>query len=285
MSRFKVLRANPRRTLAAMATLLIAVGVTAASGATFTAQSANPSNTFSSGTLTMTNTKNGAAILTASNMKPGGPTAVRRGRHQEHRHRSPARITLGKTALTDSDTANPMAGKLNLVVTDCGADLICAHRHRRRHQRLHRHPRRHGTRHLARAPAPPARSTATSSPSRSTRRPTTPTRARPPRDVHLGRLLGVLDGSSTNRLICHARPSCRPRSRCAARHGGLAAWGSAYRSQPPRLGAVRHRQRLHDRHVRPRVARARRGGPDHVAARRRRDHLQAAAGRRAPRAS
>ena len=49
MSRFKVLRANPRRTLAALATLLIAVGVTAASGANFTAQSANPSNTFSVG--------------------------------------------------------------------------------------------------------------------------------------------------------------------------------------------------------------------------------------------
>ena len=53
MSRFKVLRANPRRTLAAMATLLIAVGVTAASGANFNAQSANPGNTFTAGTMTM----------------------------------------------------------------------------------------------------------------------------------------------------------------------------------------------------------------------------------------
>ena len=52
MSRIKVLRANPRRTLAALATLLIAVGITAASGATFSAQSANPGNTFSSGTMT-----------------------------------------------------------------------------------------------------------------------------------------------------------------------------------------------------------------------------------------
>ena len=51
MSRFKVLRANPRRTLAALATLLIAVGVTAASGANFNATSANPSNTFSAGTM------------------------------------------------------------------------------------------------------------------------------------------------------------------------------------------------------------------------------------------
>ena len=42
MSRFKVLRANPRRTLAALATLLIAVGVTAASGASFTAHVGEP---------------------------------------------------------------------------------------------------------------------------------------------------------------------------------------------------------------------------------------------------
>ena len=71
MSRTKVLRANPRRALAALATVLVAVGVTVASGASFTAQTANPSNTFTAGTLTMTNSKAGAAILTASNMKPG----------------------------------------------------------------------------------------------------------------------------------------------------------------------------------------------------------------------
>ena len=55
MSRFKVLRANPRRTLAALATLLVAVGVTAASGANFSATSANTSNTFSAGTMSMNN--------------------------------------------------------------------------------------------------------------------------------------------------------------------------------------------------------------------------------------
>ena len=52
MSRRKALRANPRRLLAALATILVAVGVTVASGASFTAQTANAGNTFTAGTLT-----------------------------------------------------------------------------------------------------------------------------------------------------------------------------------------------------------------------------------------
>ena len=124
MSRFKVLRANPRRTLAAMATLLIAVGVTAASGATFTAQTANPSNTFTAGTLSMSNSKNNAAILTASNMKPGD-TATGSVDITNTGSVSGA-FTLSKTALTNSDGSNPMANKLNLVVTDCGTDFDCS---------------------------------------------------------------------------------------------------------------------------------------------------------------
>ena len=44
MSRLSVLVSRPRRTLAALATVLVAVGITAASGADFTATSANPDN-------------------------------------------------------------------------------------------------------------------------------------------------------------------------------------------------------------------------------------------------
>src|SRR5215210_2410027 len=73
MSRFKLLAANPRRALAALATVLVAVGLTAASGANFNAQSANPNNTFTAGTLSMFNSKENAAILTATNMRPGDP--------------------------------------------------------------------------------------------------------------------------------------------------------------------------------------------------------------------
>lgn len=71
MSRISILIERPKRTLAALATALVAVGLAVGSGADFGSSSANPSNTFSSGTLKHTNSKDDSAILTASNMKPG----------------------------------------------------------------------------------------------------------------------------------------------------------------------------------------------------------------------
>ena len=41
------------------------------SGADFNATSANPANTFASGTLTIGNSKQGVAVLSASNLRPG----------------------------------------------------------------------------------------------------------------------------------------------------------------------------------------------------------------------
>jgi spore coat-associated protein N len=124
MSRFKVLRANPRRALAAMATLLIAVGVTAASGATFTASSVNASNTFTAGNLSMSNTKAGAAIFSASLMKPGDTTSG------EVDIKNTGNVTgafkLSKTALTNNDATYKMSDKLNVVISDCGTDSDCS---------------------------------------------------------------------------------------------------------------------------------------------------------------
>jgi hypothetical protein len=124
MSRSKALRANPRKVLAALATMLVAVGVTVASGATFTAQTANPTNTFTAGTLNMTNSNAGAAILTASNMKPGDP-ATKGTVVIKNTGSVQGAFTLTRSALTNSDTTNPMAAKLNTIVTDCGTDQDC----------------------------------------------------------------------------------------------------------------------------------------------------------------
>jgi spore coat-associated protein N len=124
MSRTKVLRANPRRLLAALATILVAVGITAASGATFTAQTANPSNTFTAGTLSMSNSNLGAAILTASNMKPGDP-ATKGTVVIKNTGSVSGAFSLTRSALSNSDTTTPMAAKLNLVITDCGTDQDC----------------------------------------------------------------------------------------------------------------------------------------------------------------
>jgi hypothetical protein len=125
MSRFKVLKANPRRTLAALATVLVAVGITGASGASFSATSANPSNTFSAGTMSILNNKEGVAILTASNMKPADPASKGEVLIQNTGSLSGV-FTLTRGAIADSDGANPMSAKLNVVVSDCGVDLDCA---------------------------------------------------------------------------------------------------------------------------------------------------------------
>src|SRR4051794_16868875 len=61
---------NRKRTLATLALGLIAVATAVGSGADFSTRTANPSNTFSAGSLSMENSKDGTAILNATNMKP-----------------------------------------------------------------------------------------------------------------------------------------------------------------------------------------------------------------------
>jgi spore coat-associated protein N len=118
MSRLALLVKRPRRTLGALATVLAAAGLTVASGADFTAQSANPSNTFSTGTLTMSNSADNAAILTASNLRPGdssnGTVDI------ANTGSLSGAFTLARGTVTDSDTTNPLSSKLNVVVDDCG---------------------------------------------------------------------------------------------------------------------------------------------------------------------
>src|SRR3954452_1639901 len=76
MPRLHALVDRPKRTLAALATVLVAVGITAASGANFNATSANPGTSFATGTLTIANTKDNAALFTATDMRPGDPARV-----------------------------------------------------------------------------------------------------------------------------------------------------------------------------------------------------------------
>jgi hypothetical protein len=119
MSRLQVLAAQPRLALGALVTLLLAAGAVVGSGADFTASSANPSNTFAAGTLTIVNEKEGVAILSASNMRPADPAQVGTVDIQNSGSLSGA-FTVVRGTLTNSDVANPLAAKLNVVVTDCG---------------------------------------------------------------------------------------------------------------------------------------------------------------------
>jgi hypothetical protein len=105
-----------------MSVVLAAVGVAAGSGASFSASSSNPSNTFTSGTLSMSNNKSGAAVLTVSNMKPGdtqsGTVDIENtGSLSGTFSMTASNITNGGNA---SPSTYPMAGKLNLTIADCG---------------------------------------------------------------------------------------------------------------------------------------------------------------------
>jgi spore coat-associated protein N len=106
-----------RRILLALVTLLAALAVAIASGATFNASSANPGNGYASGTLTMDNSKADQAIFNASNLK-AGDTAV-----------GTVTITNSGTldaaySLTES-ADNPFTGDLlKLVITDTTNDDV-----------------------------------------------------------------------------------------------------------------------------------------------------------------
>ena len=119
MSRLQVLASQPRMALGALLTLLLAAGAVVGSGADFTAASANPSNTFATGTLSMVNSKDSSAVLTASNLRPGGSASgdvdiLDSGSLS-------GTFALARGPVSDSDAANPLSAKLNLTVTDCGA--------------------------------------------------------------------------------------------------------------------------------------------------------------------
>jgi spore coat-associated protein N len=115
---------HPRRTVAALATALVAIGVAAGSGADFNSQAANPANTFSAGSLKLDDSRDGAAIFSPSNMKPGA--APQTGTVDIANSGSLAGVfTLSRDRLasTDGGMPNPstFAEKVNLTVVDCGA--------------------------------------------------------------------------------------------------------------------------------------------------------------------
>jgi hypothetical protein len=119
LSRLQVLTSQPKLALGALLTLLLAAAAVVGSGADFTASSANPSNTFASGTLTIGNSKAGTAVLTADELRPAGDAAT--GVVDiENTGSLSADFTLSRTTPVDSDSGNPMSGKLNLTVVDCG---------------------------------------------------------------------------------------------------------------------------------------------------------------------
>ena len=114
MSRLSALAAHPRRTIGALAVVLAAVGITVGSGANFTAHAANPSNTFTAGTLTIGSSAS-SALFTAPNMKPGdnvnGTVDI------ANTGSLSGTFTLSTSSKVDTDG---LLGVLDLKVEDCG---------------------------------------------------------------------------------------------------------------------------------------------------------------------
>jgi hypothetical protein len=120
MSRLSVLVSRPRRTLAALATVLVAVGITAASGADFNATSANADTTFATGTLTIENSKEAVAIFASTtDMRPGDPARTGTVDIKNTGSLSGA-FKLTRGTVVDSDAMHKLSTKLDLVVKDCG---------------------------------------------------------------------------------------------------------------------------------------------------------------------
>ena len=106
MSRMSNLVSRPRRTLAALATVLVAVGITAASGADFTATSANPSEHVRRRHADHRQLQGGRRDLHRLEPAPGRP------RHDgtvdiKNTGSLAGTFTLTRTALGDSDRRQP----------------------------------------------------------------------------------------------------------------------------------------------------------------------------------
>lgn len=112
------LRHSPLRVLLVLATLLAAVAVATGSGATFSSTSATRSNPLVTGTLLQTNSKTGAAVLSASGLRPGGQATgtVTIG----NTGTLPATITLAETNATNTFAA----GSMTLRVVDDATSTV-----------------------------------------------------------------------------------------------------------------------------------------------------------------
>ena len=114
MSRLSALAAHPGRTIGALAVVLAAVGITVGSGANFTAHAANPSNTFTAGTLSI-GSSSSSALFTAPNMKPGenvnGTVDI------ANTGSVPGTFTLSTSNAVDTGA---LLGQLDLKIEDCG---------------------------------------------------------------------------------------------------------------------------------------------------------------------
>jgi hypothetical protein len=122
VSRFRALWANsPAKLLSGLVALTVASGLAIASGANFNSASANPTNVFSAGTLSQSNSAANQAILSAA-LLPGGSTT---GTVDiANTGNAGAAFVLTRTAIVNTPASPPFSAKLTVQVQDLG-DPAC----------------------------------------------------------------------------------------------------------------------------------------------------------------
>ena len=123
MSRTSALyRASPRKLLGGLGILLMAAAVAVGSGADFNSTSANPSNTFSAGSLAQSNSKTNAAVLTADKLAPGdsvgGTVDIKNSGDLA------GNFSLAKSNVVDVPESPSLSQQLRLKIEDLG-DPAC----------------------------------------------------------------------------------------------------------------------------------------------------------------
>jgi spore coat-associated protein N len=110
-------QASPNKIVGALFALALAAMMAVASGASFTSTSANVGNIVTAGNLSHENSKDDDMILEVDKLIPGGPagtgtvTITNDGDVK-------GLFTLDKDNVVNSDTANPLSAKLDLLVED-----------------------------------------------------------------------------------------------------------------------------------------------------------------------
>ena len=120
MNRFmKMVKSHRLMTLGALGLLVAAGSVAVYSGASFNYKTANPSNIFTAGILSHSNTKTGAAIVTATAMEPGqnqfGTVTIKNTGNVA------GTFTVAKSAVVD--VAGTNGGLLSTVLTIVVSDV------------------------------------------------------------------------------------------------------------------------------------------------------------------
>ena len=111
-------RASPRKLLASLGVLLLAVGAALASGASFTATSSNSSNVITAGILSQTNSRAGHAVLSAADMAPGSSASGQLD--IANSGDVPAGMVLRDSGKEDTPASPALSAKLRLLVEDLG---------------------------------------------------------------------------------------------------------------------------------------------------------------------